>query len=74
MLRRKNHVGVCGIVSIEEAIADGWWVRSPNDDLTDIRYLLIAPINSYKVTGEKKHILGILYVTSAEAMQKKTAE
>jgi hypothetical protein len=71
MLRRKDHHGVCGISSIEDAIKDGWWIRSPTDELTDVRFLIIAPINSYKVSGEKKHMLGILYVTSAESMLKK---
>jgi hypothetical protein len=70
MLRQKAHQGVWAIDDIEQAIKDGQWKRCKTDDFTDVRFLMIAPINTYKVNGERKHMLGILYVTSSQKMLK----
>jgi len=61
-LMDENQLGVTFINDIELAVKENWWVKSENDDLPDIRHLMISPINCCE--RNSKSMLGILYVTS----------
>jgi len=64
LLRIKNKLGVYFIRNIRQAIENGVWVETATDSLTDIKTVMVAPINGY-IRG-KKAMVGILYVSSAE--------
>jgi len=52
--------GVCHVVDINDAIANNWWMPCPSDKFTDVRFLMVAPINWYDASA-KKTMGGILY-------------
>lgn len=64
LLRIKNKLGVYFFRDIPQAVDVGAWLAMPSDSFTDIKTLMISPINGY-IQGEKG-MVGILYVTSAE--------
>lgn len=57
--------GVFLIPDIAKAIADKLWMRTTNDDLPDVKTLMVAPINA--VQQGQRVMIGILYLTSKEA-------
>ena len=61
-LRDKKTQGVVIIRSIQKAINDDLWLKTPNDTLADIATVMIAPING--VQKGAKAMLGIVYITS----------
>lgn len=66
-LRNKLHRGVYIVKDIDEAVQQGAWDPSPNDDLPDVNTLMVAPINGYgyrETDYETKSMLGILFITS----------
>ena len=64
MLRQKNNKGVYICRNIPEAIREGTWLETPTDKLSDIKTVMIAPINGYVNIGEQKSMLGLLYIGS----------
>lgn len=62
-LRDEGALGVCQVVDIKDGINNNWWMECPSDRYSDVKFLMVAPINWY---GEdcKKVMGGILYVTS----------
>jgi hypothetical protein len=62
LLRMQDNKGVCIIRDIEQAIKDGLWKQSESDKFTDLKTLMVAPINGF-VDGQKS-MLGLLYITS----------
>jgi hypothetical protein len=65
-LRDHNHLGVCHIRDIAEAIAANWWMPCPSDAFEDVRVVMAAPINwcADEAGAQTKVMGGILYVTS----------
>jgi hypothetical protein len=57
-------VGVVIINSIAAATDAGWWMKSQNDDLSDVKTLMVTPINGWE--HGQKVMLGILYITSIQ--------
>jgi hypothetical protein len=58
--------GVCFINDIDKAgKVDKVWKDTPNDRFTDIRYLMVAPINGFEPGSTERKIFGFLYVTSS---------
>lgn len=64
--RKKKEHGVCIIKDIKAAAEAGIWREDKNDNLGDIKTLMIAPINARIDTDddESKSMIGLLYVTS----------
>ena len=62
LLMQKQFQGVHIIDSIPGLIQSGAWIETKNDRLTDVRTLMVAPVNGWE--GNEKAMLGILYVTS----------
>jgi hypothetical protein len=63
-LRDHDHLGVCHIRDIKEAIEDGWWMACPSDEFDDVKVVMAAPVNWYDSATHKKSMGGIFYVTS----------
>lgn len=61
-IRLKRFEGVFIIRDIEAAVSAGVWHKTKNDNLSDIRTLMVAPVNAYELTN--KVMCGIFYVTS----------
>ena len=61
-LRSKSNMGVCVINDIKQAAESSLWFATPNDALQDVKFLAIAPINSYE--GGKKSMFGMICITS----------
>lgn len=61
-LRQKGTQGVIGIDDIADATKNGFWYPSSADDLPDVRFVLISPINGYE--GNVKSMWGMLSITS----------
>lgn len=61
-LRRKDGHGVYIIRSIQKAIDVGMWMETPTDTLTDIKTLIVSPVNI--IDNRERAMLGILYITS----------
>jgi hypothetical protein len=62
LLRRQDNKGVCIIRDIDQAVKDGLWKPSESDKFSDLKTLMVAPINGF-VDGQKS-MLGLLYITS----------
>jgi len=62
-LRDEGGLGVCQVMDIQDAIKNNWWMECPSDKFSDVKFLMVAPINWYGEDG-KKVMGGILYVTS----------
>jgi hypothetical protein len=62
-LLEASKLGVCLISDLDEARKMQWWKSDKNDILEDVRYLMVAPVNSPNEDGNRD-MLGILYVTS----------
>jgi hypothetical protein len=60
----RGAVGVVIINSIAAATDAGWWMKSQNDDLSDVKTLMVTPINGWE--HGQKVMLGILYITSIQ--------
>jgi hypothetical protein len=63
-LRDHNHLGVCHIRDIKEAIEAKWWMQCPSDAFADVKVLMAAPINWDHHTTGQRVMGGILYITS----------
>ena len=63
-LRSQKSLGVYIIHDIQVAADAAMWLKSENDNLQDVKTLMIAPINGWESTT--KVMVGILYVTSAK--------
>ena len=63
ILRSKEFMGCYIIHDIPKAIADGIWMETKTDVLPDIRSVMFVPVNS--IINGRKHMIGILYVSSA---------
>lgn len=67
-LRSKEMKGVFIIDCIQSAAEVGLWELSPNDDLRDVRSLMVAPINT--IEGGRPGMIGILYITAQKPIFK----
>ena len=66
LFKDKNGFGVCVITDLRKAIdIDKIWKETPTDEYSDIRYLMIAPINGFEMGSMDKKTFGLLYISSA---------
>jgi hypothetical protein len=61
-LRSKDSKGVFLIPSIKSAVAGGIWEKNKTDEYSDVKTLIVAPING--IEAGTRVMMGILYVTS----------
>lgn len=61
-LMDKDSQGIWIIPDIKEAIRLAMWEKTDNDELEDLKYVMVGPINAYE--SGSKAMLGILYVCS----------
>lgn len=64
-LRTKEYEGVLIIEDIPYVINAGMWNKTANDELPDIKSVIVAPINGWN--NGQRVMLGMLYVTSAKS-------
>jgi hypothetical protein len=63
-LRDNGERGVCHVVDIPDAVRNGWWMQCPSDRFSDVKFLMVAPINWYDHRKGAKVMGGMLFVTS----------
>ena len=61
-LRQHGSRGVFMIRDIPLAVELGYWKATPTDDLSDVRTLMVAPVNGWE--SDQKVMFAILYVTA----------
>ncbi len=62
VLMNKDQQGIWLIPCIQSAANVQMWEKTENDDLLDVRHLMVAPINAYE--SGVRSMLGILYICS----------